>query len=72
MISNLHSFDAWKLPGDAVFVEEFQAELNVREHDISLTSHQQIETLTVVFPRLDHARGELAPDTVRLDKKPPP
>src|SRR5258708_35460096 len=69
IIFDLQSLDAWKLPGDTFLIKGFQAELDVREHDIGRTSGDQIEGLTVFFSRLDRAGRELAPDAVRLDDK---
>lgn len=50
MIFDFHSFQARKLPGDVIVVDDPKAKLDIREDDIGRASDEQIFGLIIVLP----------------------
>src|ERR1700730_10579809 len=57
------------MPGNTRAINNLQTELDVREHDIGGATRDDIDRLTILFPVLDPATGEFAPEAVCLDNE---
>src|SRR5262249_30413769 len=67
IIADLHVLHTRKCTRDPVRLQHFQAELNVRKHDVGGTARNDVDGLAVLFLVLDPAGGELAAEAVCFD-----
>src|SRR6476660_4205951 len=69
VVVDLHIHDAGKHPCNLVRLNDLQAELDVREHDIGGATRDDVDRLAILFPVLDPATGEFAPEAIGLDNE---